>query len=63
MSPLSNLAVVDLTVNVPGPFCSMMLGDMGARAVKVEPPGGDPLRHSPGMWADLPSVRERGERK
>ena len=53
MRPLSNLTIIDLTVNVPGPFCSMMLGDMGARVVKIEPPGGDPLRHSPGMWAGL----------
>ena len=53
MKPLSRLTVVDLTVNVPGPFCSMILADMGARAIKVEPPGGDPLRHGHGMWASL----------
>lgn len=42
-----------MTVNVPGPFCSMTLGDLGAKVFKIEPPGGDPLRHNPGMWASL----------
>ena len=51
--PLANLTVVELTVNVPGPFCAMILADLGARVIKVEPPGGDPLRHSAGMWASL----------
>ena len=31
----------------------MVLGDLGARVISVEPPDGDPLRHSPGMWASL----------
>ena len=33
--PLDHLTVVDMTVNVPGPFCSTILGDLGARVVKV----------------------------
>ena len=53
MKPLSHLTVVDLTVNAPGPFCSMVMSDMGARVIKVEPPGGDPLRHNPAMWSSL----------
>ncbi len=46
MRPLTDLTVVDLTVNTPGPFCSMILSDLGARVIKIEPPGGDPLRQS-----------------
>lgn len=50
---LKHLTVLDLTSNVPGPFCSMILSDLGARVIKIEPPGGDPLRHSPGMFESL----------
>ena len=56
--PLGQISVLDLTVNVPGPFCSTILGDLGARVVKVEPPGGDPLRHSPGIWASINHGKE-----
>ena len=55
---LGHVSILDLTVNVPGPFCSTILGDLGARVIKVEPPGGDPLRHSPGMWASINHGKE-----
>lgn len=58
MKPLSHLTVLDLTVNVPGPFCSMTLGDLGARVITVEPLSGDPLRHSLGMWSALNRGKE-----
>ncbi len=52
--PLAGIRVIDLTVNVLGPLCTQILGDMGAEVVKVEAPQGDPLRavgpaRNPGM--------------
>ena len=44
--PLAGVRVVDLTRVLSGPFCSMLLGDLGADIVKVETPGeGDTVRH------------------
>ena len=42
--PLSDLLVLDLTRALAGPHAAMMLGDMGARVIKIEPPTGDDTR-------------------
>ncbi len=43
--PLKGIKVVDMTAAMAGPFCTMLLADMGAEVLKIEPPGrGDMLR-------------------
>jgi crotonobetainyl-CoA:carnitine CoA-transferase CaiB-like acyl-CoA transferase len=43
--PLNDVTVIDLTSTFLGPYCSMLLAQLGARVVKVEPPEGDIIRY------------------
>lgn len=49
---LEGLTVIDITQNVAGPFCSQVLGDLGATVIKIERPNhGDDTRHwHPPLW-------------
>jgi crotonobetainyl-CoA:carnitine CoA-transferase CaiB-like acyl-CoA transferase len=44
MEALTDITVLELAFYYPGPLCGLVLSDMGARVIKIEPPDGDPMR-------------------
>jgi crotonobetainyl-CoA:carnitine CoA-transferase CaiB-like acyl-CoA transferase len=50
---LDGVRVLDLGIWRPAPYAAQLLADLGADVVKVEPPGGDPMRGYPELFATL----------
>jgi crotonobetainyl-CoA:carnitine CoA-transferase CaiB-like acyl-CoA transferase len=60
--PLSGVRVVEMTHMVMGPTCGMILAQLGAEVIKVEPPAGDKTRSLGGMGVSFFPLFNRGKR-
>jgi len=60
--PLSGVRVVEFSHMVMGPTCGMILGDLGAEVIKVEPPGGDKTRRLIGSGAGFFALFNRNKK-
>ena len=56
---LEGIRVIDLSRMAPGPFCTMVLGDLGADVVRVEEPGGGRMARERNPTEDAGAVRRR----
>jgi crotonobetainyl-CoA:carnitine CoA-transferase CaiB-like acyl-CoA transferase len=57
--PLGGTTVLDLSLQLPGPYATLLLAGLGARVIKVEPPQGDPARQiDPPMFERLNAGKE-----
>lgn len=53
MSELTGIRVIDFSTGIAGPYATRFFVDAGAEVIKVEPPGGDPLRRRTPTGVDL----------
>src|ERR1700745_406046 len=60
--PLEGVRVVEMTHMVMGPTCGMILAQLGAEVIKVEPPTGDKTRMLGGMGTAFFPLFNRGKR-
>ncbi|WP_300296420.1 CoA transferase [Ferrovibrio sp.] len=60
--PLAGIRVVEMSHMVMGPTCGMILAQLGAEVIKVEPPAGDKTRNLGGMGVGFFSLFNRGKR-
>jgi len=60
--PLDGVRVVEMTHMVMGPTCGMILAQLGAEVIKVEPPAGDKTRSLGGMGVSFFPLFNRGKR-
>ncbi len=60
--PLEGVRVVEMTHMVMGPTCGMILAQLGAEVIKVEPPAGDKTRSLGGMGTAFFPLFNRGKR-
>lgn len=57
-SLLEGVTILDLSRNLPGPACSLMLMEMGAKVIKIEPPHGDDAKSMPTLYQALNGAKE-----
>src|ERR1700743_1831220 len=60
--PLAGVRVIEMTHMVMGPTCGMILAQLGAEVIKVEPPVGDKTRSLGGMGTSFFPLFNRGKR-